>query len=1707
MMALLINQVNANGFTPYMPIKGKFSVDGKGASKYHIPIDIVKSKFSPTLSVSYNSQSGGSYIGNGWSLNGSPAIRICSLNKRQDDKWSNIMLNMGADNYSVNRFCLGGSRLSVIKGAYGADKSEYQSELLGKHAITASGKCGDGPCSFEVKNADGTVDTYGGTANSTVQLKNKDILMWGVSTNTDRYGNLIKFSYAPSDTTNILYPTEIDYFFSDDKKNYRKVVIGYSPMTATNKQHKRIGLGGYSFKPDKILSKITTYDINNVGVFIYDFTYNYDKFSDNYSLRKIDKSSFDRTESYLSHTFGYKDIQPAEPSFKAQNSITMPANGNDWDGVKVVIMDKYGDGYNGVGIISNENNNAIFTFARGDKNGVLTLAEDSMDLGRFSPTDKNEDAFTFMAFDKNGDGLNDLIKIFKGNDGQAYAQTYLSSAGKPNFGVDPVVQDLHNDYSDSGKMRATYTSRDINGDGLHDIIVMAPTSDQPTAKYNIAVHYASVDGGFPTNDNINGQIQNAVIPTVDQSVTFADYDKDTLSDFFLLKKSNDLTYATPLYNRQGKFLSPDGKSSQDINLGSVGDWSDLPAYKFLDFNNDGLSDLVKFNYRKTQPVTGNIYMNTGNLFGEMLEGSGSGDNTTQFFTLTTAGEDQKNAHNTTFVDINGDGQPDILKYRGGEGDPKDPGQTYFDMFLHTGNTFNQVQSTLPFGAHTRNIISSMGDNPLASIISVQQTSGNVNITVYMNETNPPEQEIVSINNGAGLVHDIEYEEVSPFVDYENIKQPRYPNILLSKVRRVVSGYSISKNKGTQHGYSVDHKFNYMYPIYNRHDWMFSGYSKVEESIKSRDKVITSSYSTEYPTRGKLLSKTIGQLSTGIPFSKKEIKYAYTTRHANVDPKVVLVYKQQSISTTYQDSDSTNNPQVAFSKTVTSGVDAVWGIKEWSETSYAGGKSLFKCYRYTVNDSGTGLFTIGDKTGTLFTEDKAQCDAFRGKKAYNEPYTVTANDLDILFAKYSDDGLFNPISNLVYSSAHKGYSTTNLVYDKKGNIVQTTTSRDYTGLTGAYPNKDNTVVTDFTYDDAGYLTKKNQGGLVELSKIDPRFGVKVSGTSVNGAVTTHAVNSLGSIISTNVNGNKTSDLIFGVDTDGLFKEKSSYVGSGVSKTRTYIGGDSNAWKHTTTSDEGRLLTSNELGYDSDTGQLIYKFSPYYDKTQAEYIAISYDKRWLKSQEVRGDRTNQFLHKLTTNTSTVTHKGNDPTHKSKELVLLETKSHDFVNRTKTHTTADGHSSVGTYDMVGNLIKEVDYRGLVSTKSYDVNRKFVQNVTPDSGTENYTYSATGKIVKHTRGAITNDYVYDSHDRVQSRNRTEGKLTNPISYTWDDSVTGFFNQGMLTSITDGGIKTVMSYNKDGDLAAKTWSLDGKNFQYYTYDYYEGGFPKAINYPDKSTVEYSYNKSGQLQDFKYKGASEKTFNPASTVSFSQYGINSKPGLVSYGQSLAMTKTTDGWSRVLVNAASNKGANVSTVKYEWDNANNIIYQSNNGDVTSYAYDGLNRLINAKNARRNLVYKYDENNNLLQNGANTFVMEAKTNRLATGVIGSAPVTFKYDDDGRLLGDGEETYTYGKSGRLETITHGKTVTNISYFNQQKVSDGSVFYLDNGFEVHASGYQKRIQAFNQTLLVVHPDGASDYVIPDNLNSQLMTIDSETIKPTSNFEYEPYGVSHEIK
>ncbi len=155
---LLFFSINAAAVTaPVGATAGAFAVSPSGAATYSIPIVVPPGTngMAPKLSLNYNSQAGNGLVGTGWSIGGLSVIHRCGATIAIDSF-------KGGVNYDNNdRFCLDGERLIAIGGA------QYRTQHESWQRVVAS----DGtmnPASFTVTTKDGTVMTFGGTANSQI---------------------------------------------------------------------------------------------------------------------------------------------------------------------------------------------------------------------------------------------------------------------------------------------------------------------------------------------------------------------------------------------------------------------------------------------------------------------------------------------------------------------------------------------------------------------------------------------------------------------------------------------------------------------------------------------------------------------------------------------------------------------------------------------------------------------------------------------------------------------------------------------------------------------------------------------------------------------------------------------------------------------------------------------------------------------------------------------------------------------------------------------------------------------------------------------------------------------------------------------------------------------------------------------------------------------------------------------------------------------------------------------------------------------------------------------------------------------------------------------------------------------------------------------------------------------------------------------------
>jgi RHS repeat-associated protein len=204
----------AAGAPPLMATPGQMNVSGTGALSYSVPIIVPPptAGMGPALALDYSSQNGDGPEGIGWLLSGLPAVTRCPRTFAQDG------VHGGVNFDSNDKFCMEGQRLFLVSGAYGADGSQYRTEIDSYSKIIAHGTAGSGPAWFEVHTKAGQVIELGNTSDSRVLPVKADgsgtmvtARAWAADKITDTKGNYLAVHYTNDSANGQVYPTEVDY--------------------------------------------------------------------------------------------------------------------------------------------------------------------------------------------------------------------------------------------------------------------------------------------------------------------------------------------------------------------------------------------------------------------------------------------------------------------------------------------------------------------------------------------------------------------------------------------------------------------------------------------------------------------------------------------------------------------------------------------------------------------------------------------------------------------------------------------------------------------------------------------------------------------------------------------------------------------------------------------------------------------------------------------------------------------------------------------------------------------------------------------------------------------------------------------------------------------------------------------------------------------------------------------------------------------------------------------------------------------------------------------------------------------------------------------------------------------------------------------------------------------------------------------------------
>jgi RHS repeat-associated protein len=278
---------------------GSFGVSG-GNATYSIPIWTPPGPggVAPNIALSYNSSGANGVGGVGWHLSAVSSIERCSRTNSQDGNGAAVDLTL------LDRYCIGGNRLRLSSGSYGAASSVYFTEIADYSRITAYGSAGNGPQYFVVEAKSGIKYEYGVTTSSRVVL-GTTVLRWMLNKVYDRNGNNYVVTY--NNATGFAVPDVISWtptYLGSPSYRYE---AKFNYLTTRVDEDSYIGkVAGYDVANRY---RLETVQIKSAGAVVRKYRFAYDTSSATSRSRLASaKECADDAESncFLPLTFGYQ---------------------------------------------------------------------------------------------------------------------------------------------------------------------------------------------------------------------------------------------------------------------------------------------------------------------------------------------------------------------------------------------------------------------------------------------------------------------------------------------------------------------------------------------------------------------------------------------------------------------------------------------------------------------------------------------------------------------------------------------------------------------------------------------------------------------------------------------------------------------------------------------------------------------------------------------------------------------------------------------------------------------------------------------------------------------------------------------------------------------------------------------------------------------------------------------------------------------------------------------------------------------------------------------------------------------------------------------------------------------------------------------------------------------------------------------------------
>ncbi len=1373
-----------------------------GGRMYNVPVMITPlAKFSPQISLQYNSQAGNGLAGYGWNIGGLSSITIANKNLYYNGKVAPANINDLNAVYSLDG-------LPLVRNDDAT--SEYFLETAKGHIIVKENMSGDFIKYFTVLYPDGSKATYGMTSNTSAKAV-YPITLW-----EDKFGNQIIYDY---NYTNSDYRISTILFrHKNNNTDIGKLTFNYSSRTD---YHTRYRAGQISYQ-SSILKSITsvsdgynlcTYQLthefrdgvnlltsigckNASGEQLRPLAFSYGNTNDYAypSVNDLRKSDFLFLSSYFSSS---SDVR-----FFYERGKYMPNSYNDG----VMILPAFSN-YD----VTATKKTGIWPFKKEHKQYGSRYAADQVVLvaPRLSYLSDVDNSITvgsgfqcINAADIDGDGVDEIVKVnFNGTSTSSSTTTLRLTVYGCNASTGSIFQKNAFNVTVNGivtdgdlvsPMWRCYRLGDFKGDGKTQLLTISYNED-PLG--NSRTSYASVinlSSGYEISES------NILSLGLNDDLFCIDLDGDGRTE---------ICHATAaglnVYNLNGSKLSLT-KTVKGITSSTLSSHD----YYFLDINGDGYVDIAR-KPLGTSPYW-YVYEYTGNMF------------TTNIISLEqTAEKDQY-----MFFDVNNDGLPDMVKRNG----------TSVDIYLNENGAFiygNRITSQLSFAESTQFVpCNIMGYNTMSDFITIedcyvnlykfsQDLSSSRLLTKFTNSLGA-----TTVNNYANMassnyVYNMDADRA--YNSANGYAKCRFPLQLLYNTQSYLTPSLSSSDQVT------DLWYTYSDACIHTKGLGFCGFGKVRttnfRNVTNKELV---TIETRDPENMGVTTRLVHghRMTQDNPYDITDYTYdTHTTTYGKLNPRLIKVVHTDLLSTLKSTTsyvyDSYDYP-ISIKVQRTTGDS---GLLEESQTVEFAHKTTSDnyCLGNIISDKRTKTIPAKiDISRPIITSETGYNNELNADVSLNEPIGPIAPIRPI-----DTTAILNPIKPTIPLPASFWIEKQIYTYNEK---MQPLTRIDSVGTSPSKMHQK--LQTRWTYDTYGNV----------LTEMSAPYNV----TEFIGKEYTYDGNGINLQSVTNELGQRTT--FSGYNKFGNPKKVTDYKGRVTTN-------ENNDWGKliSRTSPDGTISSTTEqwggIGCYTVTESVTGKPKKivHYDAAGREVRSGSqrYNMQWIFTDKVYGK--NGQVQKVSL-----------PFKNTSAATLWNTYEYDEYLRPKSYTHASGNITTWAYD--GKTTTE-SKNGVWSIKTINSNGDVVK-VQDAGGTISYSLRADGQPSKvSVNGGLSTTFEYDGYGRrTKIVDPSAGTQTDSTVFNSDGSsvATHTNPNGSIVTYTDkfgrttkverpGEYTTDYVYNSDGLLTSET-SSNGTSMT-YTYDNYDRILTMKETVPDGKWLKktFTYTSGSNVSTIAYE--------------------------------------------------------------------------------------------------------------------------------------------------------------------------------------------------------------------------------------------------------------------